>query len=193
MDEKAGISERQADCIATRPSWSLVAISVLSIALCLWFAGWLVALATTLSAREGAAIGFLAALLGPGLVAAQQYLGTFRTSTFGARFCTWFFGVTAVFAGLPLITLGNQLYRGQSIGAEAVTAFGPFVGVSVFAAISSLLNYCRWSKLVQAERALLPRHKSRRVTLLEVMAIMLGFSLVLGGAALFSHQQASPN
>lgn len=191
MEKPAELSDQQAATVTTRASGMLIAFSLATVALCLWFCGSLLALVTTLSAQEGSAVGFLAALLGPGLVAAQQYRGTFRASAAGARFCAWFFGVVAVFAGLPLFPLGSLLFSDQHSDLEKVmmlvALLSTLFGIFLVTAISSFLNYLRWKQLVKAEQALQPVVKSPRFTLLEMMALMLGVGLVLGGAASYSH------
>ncbi|PQO27838.1 hypothetical protein [Blastopirellula marina] len=187
MHEQAEPADQQAATVTTRPPGLLIAFSLVTVALCLWFAGWLLALVTTLSAQEGSAIGFLAALLGPGLVATQQYRGTFRANPRSARFCTVFFGVVALLLFLSTVMSTNVLLYSRVPKVETLTTMACMLGVVVFLTSTSVMNYFRWKQLVQAEQALQPVVKSPRFTLLEMMALMLGVGLVLGGAAFYSH------
>lgn len=188
MDDEQEIAAAQTSPAVTRPSWLLIAISIPSMVACLWFSGMLLAVGFDHPHLFLTTLTCLVALIGPGMVAMQQYLGTFRASPFGARFCMIFFGVMAFLVFLPTVFATRELWSSKISQVELLTTLASMLGVVVFLTSTSVMNYFRWKQLQRAEQAGPPVGWPWRFSLLEIMGITLAIAIVLGGTAFFSQR-----
>lgn len=173
---------------ALRPSWGLIAVSVPSIALCLWCAGALVAKGLDINVRGYTLAACFSGIAGPGLIGFQQYCGTFRASIAGARFSAWIFGIAAIVAlWILLIMIANEL-EGNQLSPEGWLGGGVTLAILLLVGASARLNYLRWQELLDAQKAGISVGHSLRFTLVEIMGIMLAIGVVFGGASFAVHR-----